>query len=70
MSCIFIELSPLISPNVNSKVSKICHPAFGCETVLPNIFVAVIKYSIVEFELNGGSVPIYTLSDFYLGRGN
>ena len=43
ISCIFIKLSPLISPNENSKVLKICHPAIGCETVLPEEFVVVIK---------------------------
>ena len=61
MSCIFIELSPLISPNVASKVLKTCHPAFGCESISPVIFVAVIKYSINEFEFREGNVPIYII---------
>ena len=63
MSCILTELSPLISPNVASKLLKTCHPALGCETISPVIFVAVIKYSINEFEFRAGNVPIYILSD-------
>ena len=63
ISWILIELSPLISPNVNSSVLKTCHPACGCETVFPYIFVAVIKYSIDEFEFSEGNAPLYILSN-------
>ena len=40
-----------------------CQPVFGCETISPEIFVALIKYSIGEFGFKLGKNPAIMLSD-------
>ena len=74
ISWILIEPSWLISPCNESKVLKICQPAFGWKATSPNIFDVEIKYSISELPgmiLGVGSVTdAKAVSQYMLAGAN